>query len=178
IDVNCTNEEIFMHLEKMMSGSPPPRNVMTDVNPYKLNPSNFADGMWYFVCREEKVATVHGVWIAKGEACELFSNSFIIGRMTTLDYYEGQVPHGHKTNWVMQEFKITEKRQSKNSNAKEAGSLCRVFLGCRPSLSNEKQQTSSFSGDTSRETHNHPKEMICRNAENNCRQGSTSKPQV
>ncbi|KAF2324517.1 hypothetical protein GH714_015000 [Hevea brasiliensis] len=40
IAVDFTNEELFISLEKMMGGYPPPANVITDVNPYNYAPSN------------------------------------------------------------------------------------------------------------------------------------------
>lgn len=68
------------------------------------------DGVWYLVCSKENTSAQHGQWRAKGETCEIFSNSYIIGWRTTLEFFEGQVPNERKTDWVMQEFRITQKR--------------------------------------------------------------------
>lgn len=40
IDFHCRDEELFMFLYKLTSGSPLPGNVITDVNPYIYAPSN------------------------------------------------------------------------------------------------------------------------------------------
>lgn len=68
------------------------------------------DGVWYLLCSKENTSAQHGQWRAKGETCEIFSNSYIIGWRTTLEFFEGQVPNERKTDWVMQEFRITQKR--------------------------------------------------------------------
>lgn len=75
------------------------------------------DGVWYLVPSKESTGAQHGHWKAKGEACEVFSNSLVIGWKRTLEYYEGQVPHERKTDWVMQKFSITQKRLIENQKA-------------------------------------------------------------
>ncbi|XP_052202879.1 NAC domain-containing protein 96-like [Diospyros lotus] len=104
-----------------------PENVTADVNPYQCLPSNLPDGIWYLMRSERKQNSEHGFWKATGEACEIFTDSSLIGWRTTLEFYKGQAPHGRKTNWVMQEYKITEKSLHINSNSNESNLLCRVF---------------------------------------------------
>ncbi|KAL5845040.1 hypothetical protein ACOSQ4_010998 [Xanthoceras sorbifolium] len=143
ISFACTHEELFVSLEKMMSGFPLPSNVITDVNPYIYMPSNLPDGVWYLVRSKENTDAQHGYWKAKGEACEVFSNSVIIGWRTTLEFHEGQVPHEHKTDWVMQEFRITCKRLCESTNSEDSGLLCRVFLSAEQTPNSDKQQNMS-----------------------------------
>lgn len=52
----------------------------------------------------------HGCWKTKEDTCEVFSNDDIIGWRTTLEFFKGQAPHEHKTDWVMQVFSATQKR--------------------------------------------------------------------
>lgn len=40
ISFSCTDEELCIHIERIMNGSPVPVNVITDVNPYQYMPSN------------------------------------------------------------------------------------------------------------------------------------------
>lgn len=40
IGLYWTEEGIFMSLERLIEGSSIPENVLTDVNPYQLRPSN------------------------------------------------------------------------------------------------------------------------------------------
>ncbi|VVA11569.1 PREDICTED: NAC [Prunus dulcis] len=51
-----------------------------------------------------------GYWRAKGEACRIFSNSSMTGWRAIIEFYQGQSPHESKTNWVMQEYWITQKK--------------------------------------------------------------------
>lgn len=114
-----------MSLFNFKSGKPIPMNVTSDVNPYKYKPSDLPVDLWYLCSGVNKDAEC-GYWLETGEAHEIFSNSAIIGYRTTLHYYEGRVPHGRKTDWVMQEYKITDK--CNNNMKKDHRSLCRVFL--------------------------------------------------
>ncbi|KAK1554235.1 hypothetical protein Q3G72_009549 [Acer saccharum] len=86
------------------------------------------DGVWYFVRSKQNTNTRHGYWMAKGEAIEVFSNSVIIGWRISHEFYEGQVSHEHKTDWVMQEFSITRKRVCESTKSENSSSPCRVFL--------------------------------------------------
>ncbi|KVH98387.1 No apical meristem (NAM) protein [Cynara cardunculus var. scolymus] len=88
--------------------------------------SNFKNGtdLWYFCSCVKKDAKC-GFWVETGDACEVVSNSTILGSRTTLQFYEGQAPYGRKTDWVMQEYRITEKFKD---NLKDHRALCRVFL--------------------------------------------------
>nr|XP_043637786.1 NAC domain-containing protein 41-like [Erigeron canadensis] len=119
-----TDEGIFMSLLDFKNGKPLPSNVTSDVNPYLYRPSDLPADLWY-CCSGEKADAECGFWQETGEACEIFSNSSIRGFRTTLQFYEGRVPHGRKTDWMMQEYRITEKC---NKQSKDSRVLCRVFL--------------------------------------------------
>ncbi|KAI3684808.1 hypothetical protein L6452_34034 [Arctium lappa] len=119
-----TDEGIFTSLLNFNSGSPLPSNVTSDVNPYQYRPSDLPADLWYFCSCVKKDAKC-GFWVETGDACEMVSNSTILGSRTTLQFYEGQAPHGRKTDWVMQEYRITEKFKD---NLKDHRALCRVFL--------------------------------------------------
>lgn len=148
IDFHCRDEELFMFLYKLTSGSPLPGNVITDVNPYIYAPSNLPEDIWYLLRVKENDDTGLGFWKVKGEACKLFSNSAITGWRTTLEFFEGQVPHERKTDWLMQEYWITQKEHIEKRKAKEARSLCRVFLGGEQALDHENQLIASPHSDT------------------------------
>ncbi|PSR99707.1 NAC domain-containing protein [Actinidia chinensis var. chinensis] len=128
IGLYWTDEAIIMSLEGMEKGSPVPENVSVDVNPYQCKPSYLPDGIWYLIHPDHNKKSEHGFWRARGEATEIFMNSVIKGWRTTLDFYEGRAPHGQRTNWVMQEYRITQKGLCSYRNPKESSLLCRVFL--------------------------------------------------
>ncbi|KAM7280336.1 hypothetical protein ACFE04_007470 [Oxalis oulophora] len=164
IDANSTYEGICLFLEKIMSsGSSLPDNVVNDFNPYSSDPKNLPDGFWFFIRSEDKkTVNEHGSWQTNGEACEVFSNDSVIGWMTILDFYQGQLPHQQKTDWIMQDFRITQKRLSQNTEAKEADSLCRLFCGTE-----QISKTRSFSAP-----------LFFPNTDNGNKEGEPSEPQV
>lgn len=67
------------------------------------------DGIGYFISSEVKKDTELGSWKSKGDPYEIFPNSDITGWRTTLEFFEGQAPEERRTDWVMQEYKITQK---------------------------------------------------------------------
>ncbi|KAI3762874.1 hypothetical protein L1987_53316 [Smallanthus sonchifolius] len=110
-----------MSLFNCIRGTPLPSNVTTDVNPYRYRPSDLPADLWY-LCSGVKKDAKCGFWQETGAPCETFSNSDIIGWRTTLQFYEDLA---RKTDWVMQEYRITEKC---DNNIKDLRALCRVFL--------------------------------------------------
>ncbi|KAA8528620.1 hypothetical protein F0562_035975 [Nyssa sinensis] len=149
----------------------------TDVNPYLYMPSNLPDDFWYFIHSEEKKDSELGSWKTKGEACEIFVDSDIIGWRTTLEFYEGRAPHGQKTDWVMQEYRITCKRLCENKQQKESGSLCRVFLSGVQSSNHETHHKQVGAGSAGG-NHLHSMPSVVPNADNTSGQGSLSEFQV
>ncbi|KAJ0580221.1 putative transcription factor NAM family [Helianthus annuus] len=119
-----TDETICMSLFNFKSGEPLPLNVTSDVNPYQHKPSDLPAGLWY-LCSGVKTDAECGFWQETEAACEIFSNSVILGLRTTLQFHEGRAPHGRKTEWVMQEYRITNKY---DNDPMDLRALCRVFL--------------------------------------------------
>ncbi|CAN1835873.1 NAC domain-containing protein 78 [Linum perenne] len=129
IGFDGTPEEICKSLHKLMRGSPLPSNVVDDVSPYLYAPSNLPADIWYFISKSvENKDTGKGFWKMKGESLKLFTDSMITGWRSTLEYYEGEEPKGLKTDWLMQQYWVSEKDIGESSKAKESSSLCRVFL--------------------------------------------------
>ncbi|KAK6938786.1 NAC domain [Dillenia turbinata] len=139
-DINefWTDAEIILSLESYKRGDPTPQNVTTDVNPCNYDPANLPDDIWYFTHTVVDKNAERGFWKVRGDACRIFINSSIIGWRTTLDFYLGQVPHEHKTDWVMQEYSITPKDQCENIKLKDPRVLCRVFQSNGEILHHEK----------------------------------------
>ncbi|KAJ0580223.1 putative transcription factor NAM family [Helianthus annuus] len=119
-----TDETICMSLFNFKSGEPLPLNVTSDVNPYQHKPSDLPAGLWY-LCSGVKTDAECGFWQETEAACEIFSNAVILGLRTTLQFHEGRAPHGRKTEWVMQEYRITNKY---DNDPMDLRALCRVFL--------------------------------------------------
>ncbi|KZV20205.1 hypothetical protein F511_01062 [Dorcoceras hygrometricum] len=124
-----SDEEIFLFLDEYTQGVCLPNNVLAGSSPYLYRPSNLPEGIWYLVNSNEKKESVFGFWKPKAQACKIYSNSVMNGWLSTLEYYEGEAPQARRTDWVMQEYSITQKELfSGKHNPKELTSLCRVFL--------------------------------------------------
>lgn len=179
ISTYWTDEELCLSLERMIRGFPLPGNVIADINPYQLIPSNLPDGIWYFIRSEEKKDAEAGFWKAKGASCRIFTNSVITGWRTTFEFFEGQAPHDHKTDWVMQEYRITQTGMHENTKLKldymqDLSVLCRVFHSHRQSPNNEMQHKLAPADAGG----NYTPSAIHTDKNNNASKGSTSKPQV
>ncbi|XP_059638203.1 NAC domain-containing protein 96-like isoform X2 [Cornus florida] len=171
IGMYWSDQDVFMNLER---GYPFPNNVLTDVNPYQYNPSKLPDGIWFYRCSEGKKDMEDGFWKARGEACEIFTNANISGWRTTLEFYEGQA--GRKTDWVMQEYKITRKSPCKSSKPKESGSICRVFSSAGQSPKHEAHLEQGVT-DTAGASHLQSVPAAVPQADNTSGKGSVSESQ-
>ncbi|KAF5468421.1 hypothetical protein F2P56_012573 [Juglans regia] len=171
--LDCTHKEIFSSFLKM-TRSQFPGNVITEVNPFLWEPSNLPEG-WYFIPSEENKDTNNfGFWKAKGEACKIYSNSVITGWSTTFEFFEDHT-YGHKTDWMIQEYRMVQGKPYESNKAQEVSSLCRLFRGCKQSQNCEKQQKPAGT-DIASENRIHPTKSVV--ADNFIGKGSTSKPQV
>lgn len=173
IDLYYSDKDIFTSLDGIISGSPLPSNVISDVNPYQHKPSNLPNGIWFFISSKMRKDADFGYWRTKGEACRIFSNSSITGWRSTLEFYEGQAPHWHKTDWVMQEYWITRKILSKDFNEKENGLLCNVFFVGEQNPNPEKTWKMAEVDTASQST-----QVVVQKTKNHTGQGSTSKRQI
>lgn len=84
---------------------------------------------FFFVPRQESEArggrprrlTTTGYWKATGSPNLVYSsNSRIIGEKRTMVFYNGRAPSGKKTEWKMNEYKISEGDASSASSSTSA----------------------------------------------------------
>ncbi|MED6146165.1 hypothetical protein PIB30_032097 [Stylosanthes scabra] len=93
---------------------------------------------WYFFCvRDRKYptglrtnrATEAGYWKATGKDKEIHRGKSLVGMKKTLVFYKGRAPKGHKSDWVMHEFRLDGQFNPHNlpKSAKNEWVICRVF---------------------------------------------------
>lgn len=148
---------------------------------YFLGSFLHADKIWYYIPSGERVAIVGGVWKPKGKPCHVFSGDAINGWRTTLEFFEEQTPHSwEKTDWVMQEFKITPKKLGQSIhdvNVNETSLLCRVFRSVE-APTNEYIGLKYGNADSAVEKSHHPIPSVLINNDSRFEKGSTSNHQV
>ncbi|KAL5211587.1 hypothetical protein ABZP36_022434 [Zizania latifolia] len=92
---------------------------------------------WYFFSHKDKKyptgtrtnrATATGFWKATGRDKPIYArkqHSLLVGMRKTLVYYRGRAPNGHKSDWIMHEYRL---ETSETAPPQEEGwVVCRVF---------------------------------------------------
>ncbi|XP_019454936.1 PREDICTED: protein SOMBRERO-like isoform X2 [Lupinus angustifolius] len=139
-----TDEELlYYYLRKKVSYEAIDLDVIREVDLNKLEPWDLKDkcsigsgpqNEWYFFSHKDKKyptgtrtnrATTVGFWKATGRDKAIYhSSSKRIGMRKTLVFYTGRAPHGHKTEWIMHEYRLDED----DAEVQEDGwVVCRVF---------------------------------------------------
>ncbi|WZZ34148.1 hypothetical protein YC2023_017549 [Brassica napus] len=123
-----TEEELlYYYLKKKVSYEPIDLDVIREVDLNKLEPWELQDkcrigsgpqNEWYFFSHKDKKyptgtrtnrATAAGFWKATGRDKSIHLNSSKkIGLRKTLVFYTGRAPHGHKTEWIMHEYRLDD----------------------------------------------------------------------
>ncbi|EYU27606.1 hypothetical protein ABFS82_13G141500 [Erythranthe guttata] len=147
-----TEEELlYYYLRKKVSYEPIDFDVIEEVDLNKLEPWDLKEKCrigsgpqidWYFFSHKDKKyptgtrtnrATTAGFWKATGrdKAIHLSNNSERIGMRKTLVFYTGRAPHGHKTDWIMHEYRLDHDHYSTTTSPldihEDGWVICRVF---------------------------------------------------
>ncbi|KAK6123894.1 hypothetical protein DH2020_042358 [Rehmannia glutinosa] len=140
-----TDEELlYYYLKKKVSYEPIDFDVITEVDLNKLEPWDLKEKCrigsgpqndWYFFSHKDKKyptgtrtnrATAAGFWKATGRDKPIhLSNSKRIGMRKTLVFYTGRAPHGHKTDWIMHEYRLDDDNAS-HEIQEDGWVICRV----------------------------------------------------
>ncbi|XP_021856048.1 NAC domain-containing protein 54 [Spinacia oleracea] len=149
-----TDEELVAYyLKRKINGHKIDLEIIPEIDLYQfepwelpsksLLPSN--DLEWYFFSpRDRKYpngsrtnrATKAGYWKSTGKDRKVNSQMREVGMKKTLVYYQGRAPNGHRSDWVMHEYRLDEGECEIPSGLQDAYALCRVFKKTSITISN------------------------------------------
>lgn len=143
-----TEEELLnFYLKSAVNAKRLRSDIIGFLNIYQYNPRDLpgkakegqGEREWYFfVARDRKHGggngkanrtTGNGFWKATGSDRPIWSSSLsseakkVLGMKKTLVFYEGKAPRGCRTDWVMNEFRLSDT----SSLPKEDVVLCKVY---------------------------------------------------
>lgn len=137
-----TDEELVgYYLKRKVQGVEIELEVIPVIEFYKYDPWELPeksflpkrDMEWFFFCPRDKKypngsrtnrATRAGYWKATGRDRKIVCEASVIGFRKTLVFYQGRAPLGARTDWIMQEYRLSE--DINLPNVKGAFALCRV----------------------------------------------------
>lgn len=136
INVSSTDEEVLLFLGGRKAGDPVPSNIITEVNPFSVEPWDSPEGMFYLYNFEDGRSSNQrntfkarqiGYWRFM-DHLTIYRGNVAAGRKTTWEFYIGQEPLGNRTGWLMYDYQRVQKSCQGISNEQDSNSMCRVFL--------------------------------------------------
>ncbi|XP_004509344.1 NAC domain-containing protein 37 [Cicer arietinum] len=136
-------ELVDYYLRKKVASQNIDLDVIKDIDLYRIEPwdlqerckiGNEEQHEWYFFSHKDKKyptgtrtnrATMAGFWKATGRDKSVYERTKLIGMRKTLVFYKGRAPNGHKTDWIMHEYRL---QTLQNAPPQEEGwVVCKAF---------------------------------------------------
>ncbi|XP_010260450.1 PREDICTED: NAC domain-containing protein 104-like [Nelumbo nucifera] len=139
-----TDEELVHFLYRKAALSPCQPDFIPDLELYPYDPWELSgkalegDNQWYFFSRRtSNRISENGYWNPLGVDEPIFTGARnIAGMKKLLVFYLGEAPEGDKTNWMMQEYRLSDSGSSSSRSSRKKGSskrdltawvICRVY---------------------------------------------------
>ncbi|KAK2969057.1 hypothetical protein RJ640_021096, partial [Escallonia rubra] len=157
-----TDEELVRYyLRRKICGQPFRFDAISEIDIYKAEPWDLPgksrlktrDLEWYFFSFLDKKygngsrtnrATDRGYWKTTGKDRTVYHKSEVVGMKKTLVYHCGRAPKGERTNWVMHEYRLTDKELEKAGLVQDSFVLCRIFRKSGSGPKNGEQYGAPF----------------------------------
>ncbi|CAN1226046.1 NAC domain-containing protein 37 [Linum perenne] len=136
-----TDEELVgYYLRKKVASQKIDLDVIRDIDLYRIEPWDLQgyeeQHEWYFFSHKDKKyptgtrtnrATMAGFWKATGRDKAVYDDKtkLLIGMRKTLVFYQGRAPNGHKTDWIMHEYRLETDHDAPPQE--EGWVVCRAF---------------------------------------------------
>ncbi|XP_068657536.1 NAC domain-containing protein 69-like [Aristolochia californica] len=108
-NVPITDDDCAALLRRIARGIPTPEYVL-DVNPFVHHAENLPEGILFLVNWQDPRNNEAGYWVETGRNTRISSESPTVDK-TTMQFYEGRVPDGNITVWLMHIYKLDRTEQ-------------------------------------------------------------------
>lgn len=136
-----TDEELVVHfLHRKASLLPCHPDVIPDLDLYPFDPWQLQGraleegNQWYYYSRRtQNRMTNNGYWMPMGmeEQVVTSSSNKRVGMKKYYVFHIGEAPNGNQTNWIMQEYRLSDSASSSSKSSSKRKSQPKSWVICR-----------------------------------------------